>query len=150
MKRTSTPLQAHKGYNNGSADSAKVGNVCNSVVSQSQTVCRLHLGRLLSFGRGGSDFSHETFTTVFWVENFAKMLIGKLIRAVILGAPASGKGTISDKITKRFVMEHISSGDLLRMHIQNKTGKFSFYYTWTIFSFELKIYCKISHFRYVF
>lgn len=49
------------------------------------------------------------------------MAIGKLIRAVILGAPASGKGTISDKITRRFAMEHISSGDLLRLHIQNKT-----------------------------
>lgn len=49
------------------------------------------------------------------------MAVGKMIRAVILGAPASGKGTLSDKITKRFCMEHISSGDLLRMHIQNKT-----------------------------
>ncbi|KAK3929961.1 GTP:AMP phosphotransferase AK3, mitochondrial [Frankliniella fusca] len=49
------------------------------------------------------------------------MAIGRLIRAVILGAPASGKGTISDKITKRFAMDHISSGDLLRWNIQNKT-----------------------------
>ncbi len=52
------------------------------------------------------------------------MAIGRLIRAVILGAPASGKGTISDKITKRFAMEHLSSGDLLRWNIQNETGEF--------------------------
>ncbi|KAJ1525791.1 hypothetical protein ONE63_008994 [Megalurothrips usitatus] len=49
------------------------------------------------------------------------MAAAKLLRTVILGAPASGKGTISDKITKHFAMEHISSGDLLRWNIQNKT-----------------------------
>lgn len=45
-----------------------------------------------------------------------------MIRAVILGAPASGKGTISSRITKTFNMQHISSGDKLRAHIENQTG----------------------------
>ncbi|XP_026468533.1 GTP:AMP phosphotransferase AK3, mitochondrial-like [Ctenocephalides felis] len=44
-----------------------------------------------------------------------------MIRAVILGAPASGKGTISSRITKTFNMQHISSGDKLRAHIENQT-----------------------------
>ncbi|XP_014259542.1 GTP:AMP phosphotransferase AK3, mitochondrial-like [Cimex lectularius] len=42
-------------------------------------------------------------------------------RAVILGAPGSGKGTISSRIVRKFEMKHISSGDLLRNNIINKT-----------------------------
>lgn len=42
-------------------------------------------------------------------------------RAVILGAPGSGKGTISSRIVRKFEMKHISSGDILRNHILNKT-----------------------------
>lgn len=38
-------------------------------------------------------------------------------RAVILGAPGSGKGTISSRIVRKFDMVHISSGDLLRRSI---------------------------------
>lgn len=45
----------------------------------------------------------------------------KLFRAVILGAPASGKGTISSRIVKNFNLEHVSSGDKLRLHIKNNT-----------------------------
>ncbi|RZC39708.1 ADK and/or AAA 17 domain containing protein [Asbolus verrucosus] len=45
----------------------------------------------------------------------------KLFRSVILGAPASGKGTISSRIVKNFNLEHISSGDKLRQNIKNKT-----------------------------
>jgi len=44
-----------------------------------------------------------------------------MLRAVILGAPASGKGTISSRIAKFFGVTHISSGDLIRKQIQNKT-----------------------------
>lgn len=46
----------------------------------------------------------------------------KLFKSVILGAPASGKGTISARIVKTFNLEHVSSGDKLRQHIQNKTA----------------------------
>ncbi|GLH02690.1 GTP:AMP phosphotransferase, mitochondrial [Gryllus bimaculatus] len=44
-----------------------------------------------------------------------------LLRALIIGAPASGKGTISNRIVKSFDVQHLSSGDLLRHHILNKT-----------------------------
>lgn len=42
-------------------------------------------------------------------------------RAVILGAPASGKGTVSSRIIKDFKVAHISSGDKLRLHIADGT-----------------------------
>ncbi|KAF6122956.1 adenylate kinase 3 [Phyllostomus discolor] len=38
----------------------------------------------------------------------------RLLRAVIMGAPGSGKGTVSSRITKHFELKHLSSGDLLR------------------------------------
>jgi nucleoside-triphosphate--adenylate kinase len=49
---------------------------------------------------------------------------GKMIRnfkALILGAPGSGKGTISSRIVRKFDMKHISSGDIIRHNIMNKT-----------------------------
>ncbi|XP_053982588.1 GTP:AMP phosphotransferase AK3, mitochondrial [Hylaeus anthracinus] len=42
-------------------------------------------------------------------------------RAVILGAPASGKGTMSARIVEHFKVVHISSGDKLRVHMNNNT-----------------------------
>lgn len=45
----------------------------------------------------------------------------KLLKALILGAPGSGKGTISSRIVKKYNVLHISSGDILRDHIQKKT-----------------------------
>lgn len=47
----------------------------------------------------------------------------KIFKSVILGAPASGKGTISSRIVKNFSLEHISSGDKLRLNIQKGTSK---------------------------
>ncbi|XP_011843755.1 PREDICTED: GTP:AMP phosphotransferase AK3, mitochondrial isoform X2 [Mandrillus leucophaeus] len=38
----------------------------------------------------------------------------RLLRAVIMGAPGSGKGTVSSRITTHFQLKHLSSGDLLR------------------------------------
>ena len=46
----------------------------------------------------------------------------RVYRALIMGAPASGKGTISSKIVKKFDFHHISSGDLLRWNIEKGTG----------------------------
>lgn len=43
-------------------------------------------------------------------------------RAVILGAPGSGKGTISSRIVRKFDMVHVSSGDLLRKSIVGNTA----------------------------
>ncbi|XP_060575252.1 GTP:AMP phosphotransferase AK3, mitochondrial-like [Ruditapes philippinarum] len=45
----------------------------------------------------------------------------KLLRALIMGPPGSGKGTISSRIIKDFSMKHLSSGDLLRHQILLKT-----------------------------
>ena len=40
-----------------------------------------------------------------------------MLRAIITGAPGSGKGTISKMLVERFQLNHISSGDLLRRHL---------------------------------
>jgi nucleoside-triphosphate--adenylate kinase len=40
-----------------------------------------------------------------------------------MGPPGSGKGTISTRIVKDFKMKHLSSGDLLRSQILNKTSE---------------------------
>ncbi|ODN06554.1 GTP:AMP phosphotransferase AK3, mitochondrial [Orchesella cincta] len=45
----------------------------------------------------------------------------KKIHGIIFGAPGSGKGTISERIVKIFELKHLSSGDLLRAHINQKT-----------------------------
>lgn len=45
----------------------------------------------------------------------------KAFRAIMIGAPASGKGTISAWIVRDFKVAHISSGDILRQHIKENT-----------------------------
>lgn len=42
-------------------------------------------------------------------------------RALILGAPGSGKGTISTRIIRKFDLKHIASGDLLRSNVVANT-----------------------------
>lgn len=42
-------------------------------------------------------------------------------RALILGAPGSGKGTISARIVRKFDIKHISCGDVLRQNIIRRT-----------------------------
>lgn len=49
------------------------------------------------------------------------VLRSSVIKAIILGAPASGKGTISSRIVRDFKMNHLSGGDLLRSQITAKT-----------------------------
>ncbi|KAM6985280.1 GTP:AMP phosphotransferase AK3, mitochondrial [Aplochiton taeniatus] len=49
------------------------------------------------------------------------MVLQRIFRAVIMGPPGSGKGTVSDRITKTFGLKHLSSGDLLRSNIEAKT-----------------------------
>lgn len=43
------------------------------------------------------------------------------LRLIILGAPGSGKGTISNRIVKEFNLSHLSSGDILRANINKGT-----------------------------
>lgn len=46
-----------------------------------------------------------------------------LMRALIMGAPGSGKGTVSSRIVQHFALKHLSSGDILRDNMNKKTGK---------------------------
>jgi adenylate kinase len=43
------------------------------------------------------------------------------MKLIILGAPGAGKGTQADKITKHYKIPHISTGDIFRENIKNKT-----------------------------
>ncbi|XP_049584569.1 adenylate kinase 4, mitochondrial [Syngnathus scovelli] len=47
--------------------------------------------------------------------------MAKLFRAAIMGPPGSGKGTISERIAKRFGLQYLSSGHFLRESIATKT-----------------------------
>ncbi|XP_034047498.1 GTP:AMP phosphotransferase AK3, mitochondrial [Thalassophryne amazonica] len=49
------------------------------------------------------------------------MVLQKIFRAVIMGPPGSGKGTVSARIVKTFGLKHISSGDILRVNVSAKT-----------------------------
>ncbi|KAI1904800.1 hypothetical protein AGOR_G00009410 [Albula goreensis] len=49
------------------------------------------------------------------------MVVRVLFRAVIMGPPGSGKGTVSDRIRKTFELKHLSSGDILRANVNAKT-----------------------------
>ncbi len=44
-----------------------------------------------------------------------------MLNIVIFGAPGSGKGTQSDLMIKKYGLEHISTGDVLRAEIKNET-----------------------------
>ena len=46
---------------------------------------------------------------------------GQPVCALIIGAPGSGKGTISNWIVRDFGLKHVSSGDLLRDHMNKGT-----------------------------
>ncbi|KAG2461779.1 KAD4 kinase, partial [Polypterus senegalus] len=48
-------------------------------------------------------------------------MAAKLFRAVILGPPGSGKGTIAQRIAHSFGLQHLSSGDCLREDIAART-----------------------------
>ncbi|XP_058853215.1 GTP:AMP phosphotransferase AK3, mitochondrial-like isoform X2 [Acipenser ruthenus] len=49
------------------------------------------------------------------------MVLRVIFRAVIMGPPGSGKGTVSERIMKSFGMKHLSSGDVLRTNMKAKT-----------------------------
>jgi nucleoside-triphosphate--adenylate kinase len=46
---------------------------------------------------------------------------GRILRMVMFGKPGSGKGTLSGRIVKKYDIVSLSSGDLLRMHIRERT-----------------------------
>ncbi|KAL7832635.1 hypothetical protein SRHO_G00296530 [Serrasalmus rhombeus] len=47
--------------------------------------------------------------------------MSRLFRAVIMGPPGSGKGTISERIARGFGLQHLSSGDFVRENIAAST-----------------------------
>lgn len=53
--------------------------------------------------------------------NAAASAVPKILHAIILGAPASGKGTISERLVKQFSFQHLACGDLLRQNQQQGT-----------------------------
>lgn len=50
-------------------------------------------------------------------------MASKIMRAVIMGAPGSGKGTIAKRIVNDFDMKFLSSGDILRTQKLLQTGQ---------------------------
>lgn len=44
------------------------------------------------------------------------------MRLLLIGAPGAGKGTQATLLAERFGLAHISSGDLLRQHVQEQTS----------------------------
>ncbi|MEE6494925.1 hypothetical protein FKM82_001899 [Ascaphus truei] len=48
-------------------------------------------------------------------------MASRLLRAVILGPPGSGKGTLCQRIAKNFGLQHLSSGEFLRQNIRSHT-----------------------------
>jgi adenylate kinase len=44
------------------------------------------------------------------------------MRLLLIGAPGAGKGTQAELLAKRFGIAHISSGDLLRQHVRDRTS----------------------------
>src|SRR5580704_15561552 len=44
------------------------------------------------------------------------------MRLLLIGAPGAGKGTQAEKLSTRFNIAHISSGDLLRQHVREETS----------------------------
>lgn len=55
--------------------------------------------------------------------HFSNILKAAAFRTVIIGAPGSGKGTVSSRIVKTFGVSHISTGDKLRDHVTRATGR---------------------------
>lgn len=50
-----------------------------------------------------------------------EVMANRMLRAIIMGPPGAGKGTISSRISSTFKLTHLSSGDILRSHISNGT-----------------------------
>ena len=45
-----------------------------------------------------------------------------MFNLILFGPPGSGKGTQSEKLTAKYNLKHLSTGDLLRSEINNKTA----------------------------
>lgn len=43
------------------------------------------------------------------------------MRAILLGPPGAGKGTLAEQLVKKYPIAHVSTGDLFRYNIKNQT-----------------------------
>ena len=79
-----------------------------------------------------------------YTRHFSATGTNSFLRCAILGAPGSGKGTLSSRLVEDFSFNHVSSGDLLRKEvrksqlcvsycIQHPTASNSTTYTTTFF-----------------
>ncbi|NXG51876.1 KAD4 kinase, partial [Psilopogon haemacephalus] len=50
-------------------------------------------------------------------------MASKLLRAVVLGPPGSGKGTVCERIARSFGLQHLSSGQFLRENLRGGGGE---------------------------
>ncbi|NXF88837.1 KAD4 kinase, partial [Eubucco bourcierii] len=50
-------------------------------------------------------------------------MASKLLRAVVLGPPGSGKGTVCERIARSFGLQHLSSGQFLRKNLRGGGGR---------------------------
>lgn len=57
----------------------------------------------------------------FGLPLLSEAMASKLLRAVILGPPGSGKGTVCQRIAQNFSLQHLSSGHFLRENIKANT-----------------------------
>ena len=64
---------------------------------------------------------------------------------ILLGAPGAGKGTQATKISDRYGMPHISTGDIFRENIKNETpiGLLAKSYTDKCQMVPVEVTCKI-------
>ena len=68
-------------------------------------------------------YLQPTYINISFIEITIEMAARKVLNTIILGAPGGGKGTISKKLVKKYNFAHVSTGDLLRAHVQDPNSE---------------------------
>lgn len=66
-------------------------------------------------------FTNTATKSVLSVTVTRNLSSGNKANTLIIGAPGSGKGTISNWIVRDFGLQHVSSGDILRAQMRDGT-----------------------------
>ena len=66
-------------------------------------------------------FTNTASKSVLSVTVTRNLSSGNKANTLIIGAPGSGKGTISNWIVRDFGLQHVSSGDMLRAQMRDGT-----------------------------
>ena len=66
-------------------------------------------------------FTNTASKSVLSVTVTRNLSSGNKANTLIIGAPGSGKGTISNWIVRDFGLQHVSSGDILRAQMRDGT-----------------------------